>query len=130
MMLLLARTGLTTPAVVGRGLSEGLGLARVATAVARKILEAAGAQGWWFRSCALSSCAVVAEPGCVLSRATATRWEWAKMMRRAGLRLLVIGASWPLVRAMNCLRNMRWLAYLFARRFKVGDASPPKLLDD
>jgi hypothetical protein len=30
MMLLLARTGLTTPAVAGRGLSEGLGLNRQA----------------------------------------------------------------------------------------------------
>jgi len=52
------------------------------------------------------------------------------MTWRAGLRFLVIAASLPLVRALNCFRSMRWLAYLFARRFKVGDASSPKLLDD
>jgi hypothetical protein len=95
------------PAVVGRGLSEGLGLARVATAAASKILEAGGVQRWWFRTCALSSCAVGAEPGSVLSRATASRWDSTKMMCRGGLRLLVIAASWPLFRAQNCAPSMK-----------------------
>jgi hypothetical protein len=52
------------------------------------------------------------------------------MARCVGLRFLVIAASWPLVRALNCFRSMGWLAYLLARRFDVCDASPRKLLDD
>jgi hypothetical protein len=49
MMLLLARTGLTTPAVVGRGLSEGLG--RTWHCMSRFDLPTGKAQGVWDAKC-------------------------------------------------------------------------------
>ncbi len=61
------------PAVVGRGLSEGLGLARVAAEVVSSSLGAAGLQIGWLAHGALASFDGRAAPGNVLSRGNASR---------------------------------------------------------
>ena len=129
-MLRTAGAGLTLPAVVGRGLSEGLGLARVATVVASKTLEGGGVQPQWPARGACASCLVGAVPGKVLSRGNVSRLEPAGMARCVGLRFLVIAASWPLVRVRRCIRSVRRLARFFAGLGNAREASLVMLLDD
>jgi hypothetical protein len=52
------------------------------------------------------------------------------MTRRAGLRLLVIAAYWPLVRARRCVRSVNRLERFISGQGHARDASLLKLFDD